>query len=121
MKPFPSVEMNSPHPPVGCPSGAAARPPGTSSPPPAAAIDLESYSDVAECWTHPWANSTVTAAQVQTLLQGDVLIIDNVVPLELCERVLAEILVLDGQDETVVSATPCNPGARQVGQLNLQI
>ena len=67
-------------------------------------------TDSAFKWANDWANKVISQQVVLQLLQENIVVLDNVLPLELCQSTLQHILAVDGSGGTQISTNPCNPG-----------
>jgi len=69
-------------------------------------------TDSASKWANDWANKVISQQVVLQLLQENIVVLDNVLALELCQSTLQHILAVDGSGGTQISTNPCNPGAK---------
>ena len=67
-------------------------------------------TDSASKWANDWANKVISQQVVLQLLQENIVVLDNVLALELCQSTLQHILAVDGSGGTQISTNPCNPG-----------
>ena len=67
-------------------------------------------SQEATVWEHPWADSVITETVAAELAEHGIVVLDGVIPEEVCSGVLCEILDTETKHGLKVSENPCNAG-----------